>query len=78
VRPEALAFGGPRDGAALEGRVTDVRYAGKETYFSVALVDGAELEVLAAPDAAQPGWKVFVAPLPAGPAPRAYPRESAG
>jgi len=78
VRPEALSFGGPRDGAALEGRVTDVRYAGKETYFSVALADGAELEVLAAPDAAQPGWKVFVAPLPAGPAPRAYPRESAG
>jgi len=73
VRPEALAFVGARDGGAAEGRVLETRFAGRETYFSVALEGGAEVEVLAAPDAAQPGWKVFVAPLPAGPLPRVYP-----
>jgi len=74
VRPEALGFVGAREGAAVEGRVEEVRFAGRETYFSVALADGVEVEVLAAPDVAQPGWKVHVAPLPSGPAPRAYPR----
>jgi len=74
VRPEALGFVGAREGAAVEGRVEEVRFAGRETYFSVALADGVEVEVLAAPDVAQPGWKVYVAPLPSGPAPRAYPR----
>ena len=74
VRPEALSFAGARDGGAAEGRVEEVRFAGRETYFSVQLADGVEVEVLAAPDAAQPGWKVYVAPLPSGPAPRAYPR----
>lgn len=74
VRPEALGFVGARDGAAVEGRVEELRFAGRETYFSVALADGVEVEVVAAPDATQPGWKVFVAPLPSGPSPRAYPR----
>ena len=77
VRPEALAFAGARNGTAAEGRVLEARFAGHETYFSVALEGGGEVEVLAAPDAAQAGWKVFVAPLPAGPLPRAYPRETA-
>jgi ABC-type Fe3+/spermidine/putrescine transport system ATPase subunit len=77
VRPEALAFAGARDGTAAQGRVLEARFAGRETYFAVALEGDGELEVLAAPDAARPGWKVFVAPLPEGPPPRAYPRESA-
>jgi hypothetical protein len=74
VRPEALGFVGARDGAAVEGRVEELRFAGRETYFSVALADGVEVEVLAAPGATAPGWKVFVAPLPSAPPPRAYPR----
>ena len=74
VRPEALGFAGGRDGAAAEGRVDEVRFAGRETYFSVHLADGAEVEVLAPPDAVQPGWKVWVAPLPSGPPARVYPR----
>jgi len=76
ARPETLGFVTARDGGGAEGRVAELRFAGRETYFAVAL-EGGEVEVLAPPDAAQPGWKVFVAPLPAGPAPRAYPRESA-
>jgi ABC-type Fe3+/spermidine/putrescine transport system ATPase subunit len=75
VRPEVLGFASARDAAAAEGRVLDLRFGGRETYFVVALDGGAEVEVLAEPDAAQPGWKVFVAPLHGGPAPRAYPRE---
>jgi len=74
VRPEALGFATARDGAAAEGRVLDLRFAGRETYFVIALDAGGEVEVLGAPDAAQPGWKVFIAPLAAGPPPRAYPR----
>jgi ABC-type Fe3+/spermidine/putrescine transport system ATPase subunit len=76
VRPEALGFASARDGAAAEGRVVERRFAGHQTYFAVALDEGGEVEVLAAADAAQPGWKVFVAPLPSGPPPRAYPREN--
>jgi ABC-type Fe3+/spermidine/putrescine transport system ATPase subunit len=73
VRPEALGFSTARDGTAAEGQVVELRFAGRETYFAVVLAGGAEVEVLAAPDAAQPGWKVFVAPVHGGPAPRAYP-----
>ncbi|MDQ5857972.1 MAG: ABC transporter ATP-binding protein [Acidobacteriota bacterium] len=74
VRPEALGFATARDGMAAEGRVVELRFAGRETYFAVLLDAGVEVEVLAAPDAAQPGWKVFVAPVHGGPTPRAYPR----
>jgi hypothetical protein len=74
VRPEALGFAGGRDGSAAEGRVDEVRFAGRETYFSVQLAKGAEVEVLASPDAAAVGWKVRVAPLPSGPPPRVYPK----
>ncbi len=77
VRPEGLGFAGGRDGSAAEGRIDEVRFAGKETYFSVQLAEGVEVEVLAPPDAAQVGWKVWVAPLPSGPAPRAYPKGAA-
>jgi ABC-type Fe3+/spermidine/putrescine transport system ATPase subunit len=74
VRPEALAFAGARDGTGAEGRVVELKFAGRETYFTVLLDGGIEVEVLAAADASQPGWKVFVAPAPGGPTPRAYPR----
>jgi ABC-type Fe3+/spermidine/putrescine transport system ATPase subunit len=74
VRPETLAFAGARDGTGVEGRVVEPRFAGRETYFAVALAGGVEVEVLATADAARPGWKVFVAPAPGGPTPRAYPR----
>jgi ABC-type Fe3+/spermidine/putrescine transport system ATPase subunit len=74
VRPEALGFATARNGTAAEGRVVEPRFAGRETYFAVLLDAGVEVEVLAAPDAAQPGWKVFVAPVHGGPTPRAYPR----
>ena len=74
VRPEALGFVTARDGTGAEGHVVELRFAGRETYFAVRLDAGVEVEVLAAPDAAQPGWKVFVAPVTGGPAPRAYPR----
>ncbi|HZI67989.1 MAG TPA: ABC transporter ATP-binding protein [Thermoanaerobaculia bacterium] len=74
VRPEALAFATARDGMAAQGSVVEIRFAGRETYFAVLLDTGVEVEVLAAPDAAEVGWKVFVAPATEGPAPRAYPR----
>ena len=74
VRPEGLGFATARDAMAAPGRVVELRFAGRETYFAVLLDAGVEVEVLAAPDAAHPGWKVFVAPVPAGPPPRAYPR----
>ncbi|HLN93866.1 MAG TPA: ABC transporter ATP-binding protein [Thermoanaerobaculia bacterium] len=76
VRPEALAFSTARDGTGVEGRVVETRFAGRETYWAVALEGGAEVEVLAAPDATRAGWKVFVAPAPGGPVPRAYLRSS--
>ena len=74
VRPETLTFAGARDGTAAEGRVVELKFAGRETYYAVALEAGIEVEVLASADAAQPGWKVFVAPAHGGPTPRAYPR----
>ncbi|MEO8348153.1 MAG: ABC transporter ATP-binding protein, partial [Acidobacteriota bacterium] len=74
VRPEALGFATARDGLAAEGRVVELRFAGRETYFAVLLDAGVEVEVLASPDAAEVGWKVFVAPVHDGPTPRAYPR----
>ena len=74
VRPESLGFATARNGTAAEGRVVERRFAGRETYFAVLLDAGVEVEVLAAPDAAQVGWSVFVAPAHGGPSPRAYPR----
>ena len=76
VRPEALAFATARDGTGVAGRVVERRFAGRDTYFAVALEGNGEVEVLAPSDAAEAGWQVFVAPLPGGPLPRAYPRES--
>jgi ABC-type Fe3+/spermidine/putrescine transport system ATPase subunit len=76
VRPEALRFATARDDAGAEGTVIERRFAGRDTYFAVALEGNSEVEVLAPAEAAQPGWKVFVAPTPDGPLPRAYPTES--
>jgi ABC-type Fe3+/spermidine/putrescine transport system ATPase subunit len=76
VRPEALAFATARDGTGVAGRVVERRFAGRDTYFAVALEENGEVEVLAPSDAAEAGWKVFVAPLPGGPLPRAYPKET--
>jgi ABC-type Fe3+/spermidine/putrescine transport system ATPase subunit len=78
VRPEAIGFSTARDATAAEGRVVELRFAGRETYFAVELDAGVEVEVLAAPDAVQPGWTVFVAPVHGGPPPRVYPRIERG
>jgi ABC-type Fe3+/spermidine/putrescine transport system ATPase subunit len=75
VRPESLGFSTAREATALAGRVVELRFAGRETYFAVAFESGIEVEVLAAPDAAQLGWNIFVAPIPGGPPLRAYPRD---
>ena len=76
VRPEALRFATARDEAGAEGTVVEPRFAGRDTYFAVALEGNGEVEVLAPAEAAQAGWKVFVSPLPDGPLPRAYAPES--
>ena len=78
VRPEAIGFSTARDGTAAEGRVVELRFAGRETYFAVELAAGVEVEVLAAPDSVQQGWNVFVAPVHGGPPPRVYPRIERG
>ncbi|HMA18873.1 MAG TPA: ABC transporter ATP-binding protein, partial [Thermoanaerobaculia bacterium] len=40
VRPEAIGFSTARDGMAAEGRVVEPRFAGRETYWAVALEGG--------------------------------------
>jgi ABC-type Fe3+/spermidine/putrescine transport system ATPase subunit len=81
ARPESLRLVPVGATGALPGRVTGRRYAGLVTYFLVDL-DGVEVEVLGAPDAAQVGDAVAVAPRQgssglggAVPALRAYPFE---
>jgi len=82
VRPESLAFAPADAPGTLRGEVVERRYAGRAAFFSVRLEGrgaahgGQETEVLAAPDAARPGDRVAVRPDPAGPVPRAYPKES--
>jgi ABC-type Fe3+/spermidine/putrescine transport system ATPase subunit len=78
VRPESLAFVSGQDPRALNGRVTERRYAGPVTYYQVALAAGGELEVLAPSGAAAVGDMVRVAPKASleagGPAPRIFRR----
>jgi spermidine/putrescine transport system ATP-binding protein len=74
VRPESLTFVAGNDPRALNGRVTERRYAGPVTYYQVALAAGGEVEVLAPPGAAAVGDTVRVAPAPQGPAPRIFRR----
>jgi len=76
VRPEAVAFSPSGNPEALAGRVAGRRYAGRNAYFEIALDAGASVEVIAAPRAASPGDRVFVAPAP-GALPRAFAREEA-
>ena len=58
----------------VPGEVVGRRFAGRSAYFEVALAPplGAAVEVLASPNAARVGEKVFVHPAPDGPTPRAY------
>jgi len=73
VRPEALTFAARPAADALEGVISERRYAGRVAYFRVA-TRAAEIEVLAPPSAAGEGDGVFVVPSPGGPVPRAFPR----
>jgi ABC-type Fe3+/spermidine/putrescine transport system ATPase subunit len=73
IRPESLAFAAAAAPQALAGSVVERRYAGRVAYYLVATAAG-ELEVLAAPDAAREGERVFVVPSPEGPSPRVFPR----
>jgi putative spermidine/putrescine transport system ATP-binding protein len=75
VRPEALAFVSRPTSDSLSGTVSERRYAGRVAYFLVATEAG-ELEVVAPPGAAREGDRVFVAPAPGGPPPRAFSRET--
>ena len=75
VRPEGLKLDGAPSRDSVAGEVIGRRYAGRSASFDVALEKGGAAEVLGTTDAARPGDRVFVAPDPAGPAPRVYPRE---
>jgi putative spermidine/putrescine transport system ATP-binding protein len=74
IRPEALTLAPSASRESLPGTVVERRYAGRSAYFVVALESGSEVEVLAAPDAAGGGDRVFVAPDRSGPEARVYPR----
>jgi ABC-type Fe3+/spermidine/putrescine transport system ATPase subunit len=72
VRPESLAFRPEGDPNALDGRVTERRYAGAATFYAVELARGGEVEVLAPSAAAAEGDAVRVAPIPGGLPPRIF------
>lgn len=76
MRPESLAFVPTGTAGALSGEVSERRYGGVVTYYTVALAGGGELEVLAAARAAQTGDRVAVQPIADGtrPAPRIFRR----
>jgi putative spermidine/putrescine transport system ATP-binding protein len=75
VRPEGVSLSPLAGEGAVEGRVAGRRFAGRVAYFDVALDPGGSVEVLASPEAAEPGQKVFVRLVEGGPLPRAYRRE---
>jgi ABC-type Fe3+/spermidine/putrescine transport system ATPase subunit len=74
VRPEALALAERPSREAVPGSVVERRYAGRAAYFVIALETGVEVEVLAPPDSARRGDRVFVVPDRDGPEPRVYAR----
>ena len=74
VRPESLTFSARKTTDAIEGAITERRYAGRVAYFLVATAAAGEIEVLAPPEAAREGDRVFVVPVPGGPVPRVFPR----
>jgi iron(III) transport system ATP-binding protein/putative spermidine/putrescine transport system ATP-binding protein/spermidine/putrescine transport system ATP-binding protein len=76
VRPESLRMSDGPSAESLPGEVAGRRYVGRIALYDVALDGGGAVEVLASPDAAKPGQKVFVAPDPGGPLPRGFPRET--
>ncbi len=72
LRPEQLALAPPLS-APLAGEVTERRFAGETTYFTVRLTDGVSVEVTAPYDAARPGERVGLVLRPEGGVIRAYP-----
>ena len=77
ARPETLALAEPGTAGALPGRVVDRRYAGVSTYFTVALDNGPEVDVLASVRAAREGDRVAVAQQTREPNARIFPRDAA-
>jgi putative spermidine/putrescine transport system ATP-binding protein len=75
VRPEGLKLTNAPTPFSLPGRVAGRRYAGRVALFDVSVDGGEAVEVLGSPDAARPDQRGFVAPDPAGPLPRVYPKE---
>jgi putative spermidine/putrescine transport system ATP-binding protein len=76
VRPEGLKLSDVQTPEGLPGEVAGRRYAGRVALYDVALDGGGAVEVLASPDAARMGQRVFVTPDSEGPVPRAFPRET--
>ncbi len=72
VKPESLEVVPPERPGALRGQVIERRYTGALTYYALRLASGAELEVLAAPEALMVDDEVFVAPRQDGPRPRIF------
>ncbi|MGH7703877.1 MAG: TOBE domain-containing protein, partial [Gemmatimonadales bacterium] len=62
VRPEALRFVTPSP-EVLTGEVLHRRFAGATAFFTVAIAEGTNLEISAAPAAARVGDTVGLAPL---------------
>jgi spermidine/putrescine transport system ATP-binding protein len=76
VRPESLKLSGAKAPDAVAGEVAGRRFAGRVALYDVAIDGGGAVEVIAAPDGAQIGQKLFVEPDSEGPLPRAFPRET--
>jgi ABC-type Fe3+/spermidine/putrescine transport system ATPase subunit len=65
MRPEALRLAAP-DATRLSGEVSERRFLGAAALYSVRLVSGESLEVLAEPSAAHPGERVGLLPTGQG------------
>jgi ABC-type Fe3+/spermidine/putrescine transport system ATPase subunit len=76
VRPEALSLSAAAGPGSVAGEVAQRRFAGHVAYFEVALASGESLEVLAPPETAGIGQRVFVQPAQGASLPRAYRREA--
>jgi ABC-type Fe3+/spermidine/putrescine transport system ATPase subunit len=72
-RPEGLELAAVGSGGSLPGRVSDRRYAGAATYYTVAIENGGEVEVLGDLSDAAENDPVAVAPRAGGPVPRIFP-----
>jgi ABC-type Fe3+/spermidine/putrescine transport system ATPase subunit len=76
VRPESLKLSDAPAPEAIPGEIAGRRYAGRVALYDVALDGGGAVEVLASPDAARVGQRVFVGPESGGPVPKAFVREA--